>query len=367
MSFSSSPWIRGSLTALCIIFALAAVTPDAEAAKKKRPATTRKTPQKQPVQKARGYQGGPKAFILMNAQTGEILAESNAEADRQPASIAKVMTALLVFDEFRKGTLKPEQMLALTDGAALRADGNRTLGKPGGRIRTGTPLSVDTLLRSLLVYSACDAAETLAQKIGGSEREFAALMTEKAYKIGMTNTRFTNSSGREDPRQITTAKDMAILYSHLLKTYPQYMDYLALTSFDVGGSMIKGHNKILVDYTCRDQTQAEFQCTSGKTGYFRRAGFNGVFSATWDGYQIVAVSFGSRSPAARNQLIASLFDTGFAKLRQSNAPRTHFAQKPAPAKPTPLDPEHRGIEESVAAAQAAPPEQAALAPLPPGF
>lgn len=326
MSFQNSfrLWARGSaVSALCVAFALSAITTDAEAARKNhRPAAVKKT---RPTAKraVRGYDGGPRAYIVMDARTGEVLAESNANSGRQPASTAKIMTALLVFDALRSGLLKTEQELPLVDGAHLRADGNRTLGQPGGVIRTGSMLTVDTLLRALLVYSACDAAETLAESIGGTEAKFAALMTKKGSDVGMKNTRFTNSSGREDPEQTTTASDMAALYSHMLKTYPEYMHYFSLPSFRVGNRTINGHNSILTDYTCGDiPSLNSTPCTGGKTGFFRRSGFNGVYSATWNGIQIVAVSFGSRSAAARNMQVSTLLDEGFAKLRRNLAPGT---------------------------------------------
>ncbi|MGB1077090.1 MAG: D-alanyl-D-alanine carboxypeptidase family protein, partial [Bdellovibrionales bacterium] len=153
--------------------------------------------------------------------------------------------------------------------------------------------------------SANDIVVAVAEHLGGTERNFARQMTQKAHSIGMRNTTFVNASGLHDRRQISTARDMAKLGRYSVYRYPNYYRYFSKTSFSYRGKSYRNHNKLLGHYNGVDGI---------KTGYVNASGFNLVASAERDGRRIIGVVFGGRSSKSRNDHMVKLLDRGFAKV-----------------------------------------------------
>jgi D-alanyl-D-alanine carboxypeptidase len=214
------------------------------------------------------------------------------------------MTAYLTFEAIRDGRLSPEDVVT----CSKRAQGEppSKLGLPiGGQIK------VDVAVKVLIVKSANDVAIMLAEKIGGTEAAFVDMMNQTAKRLGMTNTRFVNPNGlpmfnpdgTEAPDQaVTSARDMAILASMLLKEFPQYADIFSMTEVKVGNKILATHNGLLKSYDGADGM---------KTGFICAAGYNVVASATRDGRKLLAVVLGENSGAARTIRAAGLFEHGF--------------------------------------------------------
>jgi D-alanyl-D-alanine carboxypeptidase len=169
-------------------------------------------------------------------------------------------------------------------------------------LRAGETITVDTALRVAALKSANDIAVALAEKVGGSEPRFAALMTLRAQELGMTNTRFVNAHGLPDSRQITTARDIAILSRAVMRDYPQYYSYFSQKSYQFRGQRLTNHNHLLNSMPGVDGI---------KTGYTNAAGFNLAASAVRDGKRLIAVVLGGQSPASRDDNVEDLLNAGF--------------------------------------------------------
>ena len=242
--------------------------------------------------------------LLMEPSTGLVLYAEDADLPWRPASLTKLMTAYLTFEAIRDGKLSPEDVVTCTQYAQSQPPSR--FGLPVG----GT-LKVDLAIKALIVKSANDVAIMLAEKIGGSEAGFVEMMNRTAKRLGMTNTNFVNPNGLpvfiaenvEAPGQsVTTARDMAILASMILKEFPQYAGVFSMTEVKIGNRMVTTHNGLLRTYDGADGM---------KTGFICAAGYNVVASATRNGRQLVAVVLGENSGAARTIRAASLFEHGF--------------------------------------------------------
>ena len=265
--------------------------------------------------------GNPKyAGIVIDADTGQVLYESHADARRYPASLTKMMTLYMTFDALERGKLKLDDKLRVSEKAASQPQTNIGL-SPGEKI------SVDELIRSLVVRSANDSAVVLAEGIGKSEWNFAVRMTSKASELGLEHTVFRNPHGLPDSKQVTTARDMAKLGLALKRDFPQYYDYFKTTSFSHKGRTYTTHNHVMKDYDGVDGI---------KTGYIRASGFNLVTSAHKDGYNLVAVVMGGVTSKRRDNHMKSLLDRSFTQLAKLGRPARSFASSvPLPAeKPT---------------------------------
>lgn len=230
--------------------------------------------------------------IVLDAESEQALYEHNADDLAYPASLTKVMTLMLLFDEINKGSLQPASMLTVSNYAAHRP--KTRLG-----LRTGDKISVDLAIRSIVVLSANDAAVTIAENISGNEASFAKRMTQKAKEIGMSNTRFANASGLPNKAQVTTARDMALLGEYIISHYPQYYHYFSVDSFVFRNSFIRTHNHVLAQYEGAD---------GFKTGFTSRAGYNLLTSAERGGRRVVAVVLGGSSPAERDNEMSFLLN-----------------------------------------------------------
>jgi D-alanyl-D-alanine carboxypeptidase (penicillin-binding protein 5/6) len=249
------------------------------------------------------------AAIVVDASNGEVLYAKRADALRYPASITKIMTLYLTFEALSTGRLKLTDRVEVSSHAASMMPSKTQL-------RPGESLSVDEAIKAVAVHSANDIAVALAEKVGGSETRFAALMTLRAQELGMANTRFVNANGVPDPRQITTARDIAILSRAVMRDYPQYYGYFGIKSFQLHGQMFSNHNHLL-----REPGYDGF-----KTGFTNAAGYNLSASAVRDGRRLITVVLGGSSAAARDENVQTLMNAGFSVLkRRSLGERTTIA------------------------------------------
>jgi D-alanyl-D-alanine carboxypeptidase len=240
------------------------------------------------------------ASIVVDASDGEVLYQRNPDSPRYPASISKVMTLYLTFEALAAGRIKPNDIIVVSSHAAGMAPSKLGL-------RAGETITVDDAMHAIAVHSANDMAVAMAEKIGGSEARFATLMTLRAQELGMTNTHYVNASGLPDPRQISTARDIATLSRAVMRDYPQYYRYFSLRSFDYHGLMMTNHNGMLGRTPGVDGL---------KTGYIGASGFNLAASAVRDNRRLIVVVLGGSSSAARDAHVADLFDAGFDVLRR---------------------------------------------------
>jgi len=246
------------------------------------------------------------AAIVVDATTGEVLYARRADQPRYPASITKVMTLYLVFEALATGRLSLDDKVTLSAHAASQPPSKSGL-------RAGESISVDTAIRLAALKSANDIAVALAEKVGGSEPRFAALMTLRAQELGMMNTRFVNANGLPDTRHVTTARDIAILSRAIMRDYPQYYAYFSQRAFDFRGQHITNHNGLLRKMPGVDGI---------KTGFTNAAGFTLAASAVRDGRRLIAVVLGGQSTAARDENVEDLLNAGFEVLDKRKTGQT---------------------------------------------
>lgn len=253
----------------------------------------------------RHVQADRSAALVVDASSGHVLYEQNAGSIRYPASLTKMMTLYLTFDALKKGRLSMNDALPVSAKAAGQPQTNIALA-------AGDRLPVRTAIESLVVRSANDSAMVLAEAIGGTEWNFALMMTKKARELGMKNTVFRNPSGLPDNKQHTTAYDMARLGIALNRDFPEFYPFFSLTSFDYNGVTYAGHNHVMKRYAGVDGI---------KTGYIRASGYNLVTSASRGGHRVVAVVLGGNTPGSRDNRMISLLDRTFARMEVQTASR----------------------------------------------
>lgn len=238
---------------------------------------------------------GKDAAIVVDGLSGRILYERNANEIRYPASLTKMMTLYLLFEAFEDGTLTYDSELPTSSHAAAQSPTKLNL-------RPGETIDAKTAMEAIVVRSANDVAVVVAEALGGTEANFARMMTQKAGELGMLSTHFANASGLPDAEQISTAADMALLGRHLAYDFPQYYPFFAITSFRFKGRVYGGHNNLL----------GTFEGTDGiKTGYTRASGFNLVTSVVRGNRHILGVVMGGRTAASRDQEMKRLLATAF--------------------------------------------------------
>ena len=253
------------------------------------------------VEAAPAYTAEPNArsCILMDGKTGAILYEYNADAALPPASVTKVMTMLLVFEALEAGALTLEQTVCVSETAA-------SMGGSQIFLAAGEEMSVDDLLKGLIVSSANDAAVALAETICGSEEAFVARMNARAAELGMRNTHFENTNGLDDTtdNHVTSARDIAIMTKALI-CHEKVFDYTTIWMDTIrnGTFGLSNTNKLIRFYK---------GATGLKTGSTEKAKFCISATAERDGLSLIAVVMGAPTKDARNALATSLFDFGFA-------------------------------------------------------
>jgi D-alanyl-D-alanine carboxypeptidase len=236
------------------------------------------------------------ASIVVDAGTGEVLNEVNADEENYPASLTKMMTLYLAFEALRDGRLHWDQRLTVTEFAAEKSP--TKLG-----VAPGETLPVRDCVLAMIVLSANDAATVMGEALGGSEPGFSRMMTEKARALGMTGTVFKNAAGLPDEEQVTTARDLVKLAMALYRDFPDRYALFATREFEFKGRRIMGHNHLMYRYPGMDGL---------KTGFTVASGFNLASSAIRGSRRLFGVVMGGQSGFARDQLMATLLDNAFA-------------------------------------------------------
>lgn len=264
------------------------------------------------------------AAIVVDAKSGEVLYAKRADSPRYPASITKVMTLYLTFDALSTGRLRLDDPVTISPHASAQAP--TKLG-----LRAGETLTVSEAMQAMAIKSANDVAVAMAEKLGGSESRFAAMMTLRAQELGMANTHFANASGLPDSRQIATARDIAILSRAVMRDYPQYYRLFSQQQFTFRGVTMGNHNHLLGQMPGVDGL---------KTGYTNASGYNLATSAVRDNRRLIVVVLGGPSNAARDHNAQDLLLTGFDVLeRRARGEKIVIAQnlfEPEPSGPMTL-------------------------------
>jgi D-alanyl-D-alanine carboxypeptidase (penicillin-binding protein 5/6) len=244
----------------------------------------------------------PYAFLI-DATTGKVLLQKNADAPMTPASTTKILTAEIIFGELAAGRLKLDDTMAISAKAAREGDadwgGSSMFAQANSRVR------VEDLLRGLLIASGNDAAIALAEGVAGSEEKFAALMNKRAREIGMTRSTFTNPWGRGDAGQKVTPRDMARLAAHVISTYPQYYKYFGETEFTWNNIRQLNRDPLL---------RLNIGADGLKTGHLAKSGFGLVGSAVQNGHRLILVINGLKTDRARADEAGKLLQWGFRAL-----------------------------------------------------
>jgi D-alanyl-D-alanine carboxypeptidase len=244
--------------------------------------------------------------IVVDAQSGEVLYARRADSPRYPASVTKLMTLYLTFEAMSEGKLSLTDDIVMTRHAASQSP--TKLG-----LREGRSLKLDDAIQAICVQSANDVAVAVAENLGGTESRFATMMTLKAEALGMMGTHYVNASGLPDSRQISTARDLAILSHALMTDFPQYYSYFSTKQFSYEGRTMNNHNGLLLRMAGVDGL---------KTGFTTASGYNLAASATRDGKRLIVVVLGGTSNASRDNQVADLLETGFAVLHRRETGET---------------------------------------------
>ncbi|MFS2009566.1 serine hydrolase [Azospirillum sp. CT11-132] len=242
------------------------------------------------------------AAIVVDARTGQVLIDQDADAITYPASLTKMMTLYLTFDALDDGRLTLDQQLPVSSWAESMSP--TKLG-----LRAGQTLKVETAILGLVTKSANDAAVVLAEALGGTESRFAEMMTRKAREIGMRHTVYRNASGLPNMEQVTTARDYAMLSRALMRDHAKYYPYFSRRNFAYGGRTLANHNHLMSRYEGMDGI---------KTGYTVASGFNLAASAVRDGRRLVGVVMGGKSAVSRDNKMAALLDQAFGRPSRGN-------------------------------------------------
>ncbi len=254
----------------------------------------------------------PNTQIAIEAFSGRVLYSKNADQQIYPASLTKMMSLYLVFDEIKAGRLSMNSRLKVSKKAASAPPSKLGL-KPGETIK------VKDAMYALITKSANDVAIVVAENIAGSEAAFAKRMTNKARALGMSKTTFKNASGLPNSGQVTTARDMAMLGRSLLLHHNGYYHYFSTQNYRYKNYNYKNHNKLLKEYEGVDGI---------KTGYINASGFNLVASARKGDKRIIAVVIGGDTSNARNLQMKNLLDESFERLTRVRPTWIKVAARP---------------------------------------
>ena len=236
-----------------------------------------------------------KSFFLEDANSGKTLAENNADLKLAPASLTKIMTVYVVFNEIRNGHLSLDEMVTISE-KAWKTPGSRMF------VEVNKQVSIENLLHGVIIQSGNDASVALAEHVAGDETTFAELMNQHAERMGMKNTHFTNSMGLPDQDHYTSARDMAILTRALIKEFPEYYAWHSQKEFTYNNITQQNRNKLL----WRDES-----VDGVKTGHTEDAGYCLVASAKRNDMRLISVVMGTKSAKARANENQTLLNYGF--------------------------------------------------------
>ncbi|MGA7195542.1 serine hydrolase [Roseiarcus sp.] len=235
--------------------------------------------------------------IVVDANSGRTIWSVAEDAPRHPASITKVMTLYLLFEQLDKGAMTLQTRIPISEHAAAQEPSK--LG-----VEPGETISVDDAIKAVVTRSANDVAVAIAEAIGRDEGTFAEMMTSKAHALGMSSTVYRNASGLPNDEQITTARDLTILARSLEERFPRYFKYFSTHEFEYAGEVIGNHNHLLGRVDGVDGI---------KTGYTRASGFNLLTSVHRDGRSLLAVVMGGRTAGARDRIMENLIEDHIAE------------------------------------------------------
>ncbi len=238
------------------------------------------------------------AGIVVDAKTGKVLYESAADAARYPASVTKVMTLYIVFQELAAGNISLKTKFSVSKYAAAAVP--TKLG-----VKSGSTITVENAIKALVTISANDVARVIAENISGSESAFAQRMTTTARALGMAHTTYKNASGLPNPGQVTTVRDQALLGIAVYQHFPKYYEYFQTKSFSYGKRTYGNHNRLL----------GSNGVDGIKTGYTNASGFNLLTAARSNGRHIVVAGFGFDSSGARDAKVRELVKSYLPKGR----------------------------------------------------
>lgn len=245
--------------------------------------------------------------LVIEPKTGKVIYEHDANTRRYPASLTKMMTLYILFEDLSKGRIKMNQRLSISSKASVAECSCLRL-KSGKRLPAGATITVETAVNALIVQSANDVATSVAEFISGSEASFAQRMNQTARKLGMRNTNFVNAHGLPNDNQYTTAQDMVTLGVALYNNFPKYYPMFKQTGFYYDGREIKGHNRV---------NQMLDGADGIKTGYIRKSGSNLVTSAQRGNTRLFAVVIGGKNTQSRDNIMVSIMDASFDALNKN--------------------------------------------------
>jgi D-alanyl-D-alanine carboxypeptidase (penicillin-binding protein 5/6) len=235
------------------------------------------------------------AYILKDHHTGKILAENNADTKLAPASLTKIMTVYVVFNEIKKGTLHLDDLVTISEKSRA-ASGSRMFVEVNERVK------IEDLLKGVIIQSGNDASVALAEHVAGSEETFAEMMNQHAARLGMLNTHFKNSDGLPIADHYTTARDLGTLTSALIKEFPEYYPWFSQKEFTYNNITQQNRNQLL----SRDES-----VDGVKTGFTDEAGYCLVASALRENMRLISIVMGTKSAKARANENQSLLNYGF--------------------------------------------------------
>lgn len=239
------------------------------------------------------------ASIVVDMDSARVLHERNADDPRYPASLTKVMTLYMVFDALEQGRLKTTDRLPVSRAAAKQQPSKLGL-------RSGSTIRVEDAIRALVTKSANDVAVVFAEALGGTEKKFAVMMTDRARELGLDNTVFMNASGLPDTRQISTARDLARLAEAMYFDHRDYYAYFSTPRFTWRKRSYQNHNTLLNRVDGVDGI---------KTGFTNASGYNLMASAEREGHRVIAVMLGGSTGRSRDQHVTDLLEAAFLDIQ----------------------------------------------------
>ncbi|HWJ86610.1 MAG TPA: D-alanyl-D-alanine carboxypeptidase [Pelagibacterium sp.] len=259
-------------------------------------------------------QSVPRAFagIAVDAKTGNVLYQDKANDLRYPASLTKVMTLYILFQELEAGRLRLDSKLSVSAHAAAAVPTKLY-------VQRGSTIKVEDAIKALVTLSANDVARVIGENISGTESKFGERMTQTARALGMTRTTYKNASGLPDSGQVTTAADQATLARAIYLHFPHYYEYFQTRSFTYGGKTYGNHNALL----------GQNGVDGIKTGYINASGYNLMTAARSNNRHVVVIGLGFNTGAARNARVAELVRTYLPKARQGDYWREAMIPRPA--------------------------------------
>ncbi len=245
-----------------------------------------------------------KQAILVDAKSGLIFYEKDADTAIPPASMSKLVTQAIVFDGLKRGELKLDQTIKISENA-WRRGGTKAGGSTMYAV-VNSEISIDNLLHGAIIQSANDACIALAEAIGGTEKGFTQRMAIKAQELGMTHSTFGNATGLPDPKQRMSVRDLAVIARYIINTFPDYQKIYSEPEFTWNKITQQNRNPLLKDYPGADGM---------KTGFTKEAGYGMVGSATRNGRRLIMVIAGLTSIEERKVEAQKLLDWGFNQFK----------------------------------------------------